>query len=186
MMRTTLTATGVCALITAALSAQTPTAQPRVDGPQNMTMTGCLKAWDASTMGAPPPADSRSAGATTAPPYVLTNASNGPAAPPMPTGSPTGTPTTPAVSGGGLGAHSTYLLKAQTAAVDLAAHAGHQVEVTGTLAVEPVKGMATTPAPSGRPTPPATGTTPATQHAGMTTNATFTITALKMIDKTCS
>lgn len=253
MIRTTFAATGVCALFTAVLAAQTTPAQPtqqptpgRNDAPQNVTMTGCLKPWDASTMGAPmttpgaakPGGEAGMTGATTAQQFVLTNAMPGPAAAPMPTGSASGTPTPPS-GGAAMGAHSTYLLKAQSASVDLAGHVGHKVELTGTVAMDANRGMGakpgamgttgatdprgamgttpganpttpgatTTPAPGTTRTPgmpgatptmpgattPGTATTPgaaggamAQQHGGMTGQSTFTVTALKMIDKTCS
>lgn len=241
MNRTTFAATGVCALFTAVLSAQTSPAQPasagRTDAAQNVTMTGCLKPWDASTMGAPMTGGASSSGqgggmaAGTAgdKQYVLTNASSGAGTTAMPTGSASGTPA-PSSAGGGntaMGAHSTYLLKAQSGSVNLAAHVGHKVEVTGTLAMDASKSMGATHGAAGATgsagsmgasgstgaagsTPSTSGSTPtsgagatadrtaatgttagaasgmAQQHGGMTGNSTFTVTALKMIDKTCS
>lgn len=202
MIRTTLAASGVCALVTVALSAQTtpaPSATPsRMDMPQTMTLTGCLKPWDASTMGAPAAAERGMAAATTAQQYVLTNAEQGPATTPTPAGTTAGSPTPPSGGGSAMGAHSTYLLKAQTPSVNFASHVGHKVEVTGTLAMDKAKSMGemgsgatgTTPAMPGTP---ATGTsatpgsaTTGMQHGAMTDKSAFTVTALKMIDKTCS
>jgi hypothetical protein len=61
-----------------------------------------------------------------------------------------------------------YLLRAESASVNLAQHVNHQVELTGRVS----------PAAGGATTPPAAGTAGATRP-------TFTVTSLKMIAAEC-
>ena len=117
-------------LIGVAVAAQTPApTAPAAGQPRSLTLTGCVKAWDTSTMG-PPPA----ALGTASPVLVLTGAENA-AAPttPSPASDPARPPSGAAPAAGG---HSTYLLKPASPTVNLAEpsrspggagrHAGHR------------------------------------------------------------
>ncbi len=175
MTRMTLAACGAYALVTAALSAQTPPPQPAPGQPGSMTgqamsLTGCLTPWDPSTMdtGATP-------GART-PRFVLTGTEHAPAAgatAPTPQGSPA-PPTSPSPT---LGAHGTFVLEPQSPSVDFTPFANQQVRVTGTMLTEgaaparrtaggAVAGTETGTGTTATTTPTGTGTTPTTSPAG--------------------
>lgn len=211
MIRTTFAACGVFAIVTGVMSAQTPTqTKPtmtppdRPETPQTMTLTGCLKPWDATTMGAASGVgETGTSRPDSSPQFVLTNAAY--AAAPVVGATTPGTSMPSTTGTPAMGAHSTYLLKAQSASVNLAAHVNHKVEVTGTMAIEVSKpmGTGTSTAPASAAATgasPATGTSTtgttttrpssgdATRHPSGTSpvKTAFTVTALKMIDKTCS
>ena len=94
-----------------ALSAQAPTqSQPPKPALGAVTLTGCIKPWEGSTMGAPPAATTT--GSAAAREYVLTGAE--------PSAAPEKTATADAQ------AHSTYLLKTAPP-VDLAQHVSRAV-----------------------------------------------------------
>ena len=168
------------ALVGTVVTAQSPA--PARPGPpaaaqaQVLTLVGCVKAWDASTMG-PPPA----AMGTAAPVLVLTEAENASTAPgtTAPVGDPAKPPTGGAPAAGG---HSTYLLKPASAAVNLATHLDHRVELTGTLATD--HAAATPAAPTTPPGSSATGA-PSDRRAAAPP-VSFTVDRIKMIDKACT
>ena len=206
MTRQTLAACGVWALVTATLSAQTPPqpapGQPGSVAVQTMSLTGCLKPWDPSTMdttgagtsgatgtsGTAMPGAS-SAGASTpgmaasasAPRFVLTDAEHAPA-----TGAATtaqGAPAPTVNPNPALGAHGTYVLEAQSPSVNFASFVNQQVRVTGTMLMDPPSAgrmggsagtAATTSRPAaGAPTPTTTtGGTPTTSTGGTPTTST--------------
>jgi hypothetical protein len=145
---------------------------------QSVTLTGCLKAWDASTMG-PPPA----AMAIAAPVLVLTEAENAataaPGAPP-PVADPAKPPSGGAPASGG---HSTYLLKPASPTVDLASHLDHRVELSGTLATD--HAAATPAAPAAPPGSSAAGASSDRSGRAPAPPVVFTVDRVKMIDKAC-
>ena len=159
--------------------APAPAPQPP-EQPRSLTLTGCVKAWDASTMG-PPPA----AMGTAAPVLVLTGAENAA----RPGHAVAGLRPGPAPSGGApaAGGHSTYLLKPASPTVNLASHLDHRVELVGTLATD--HAAATPVAPT---TPPGSSATGVPGTAGDRSDrapappVSFTVTRIKMIDKTCA
>ena len=219
MTRPTLAACGAI-LLTAALSAQTPAApapptQPGGAVAQPMTLTGCLKPWDPSTMGASgaasPGASSPGAGpAEGAKRFVLTGAEHA-AAPGAGATTTPGAPSPPVNPNPTLGAHGTFLLEAHSPSVHFAPFVNQQVRVTGTMTMagpapprDAADATGAAPAPAGTPrsgTPPPSGTpaasgTPTTgatptstlaQQAGAAAaRVSFTVTAITMVAKTCS
>jgi hypothetical protein len=161
------------------MAAQTPArpAPPEVVPPQTLTLTGCVKAWDPSTMGPPP------AGTPAAQVLVLTEAENSAGATPG-RPAPAAEPASPS-SGGtpGSGGHSTYLLKPGSAAVNLASHLDHRVELTGTLAADPA--AATPAAPTTPPGASAAGTPADRAAPAPAPPVSFTVARVRMLEKTC-
>ena len=170
MTRNIFAASGVCALVTAVLSAQT-TPQPAPGQPgsvavQTMSLTGCLKPWDPSTMdtsgsgaagvrgtsgstatampgasasgtpGAATPGATPTAGA---PRFVLTDAEHAPA---TGAGGTTaqGAPSPTTNPNPALGAHGTYVLETQSPTVNFASFVNQQVRVTGTMLMDGAAG----------------------------------------------
>ena len=171
MSRTTLIVWGASAMMSAVVTAQAPqTAPPQ--SPQPLTLTGCLRAWDASSMGAPPAA---SAGT---PPLVLTGAERL-----APSGAPaSAVPSTaqlpPRADTPCLRAHSTYLLKPAADAVRLSAYVDRQVEVTGTLVPD-----AAAATPEARPAPSTTAARDGAAPASMPVS--FTVSAVRTLETSC-
>lgn len=156
MTRTTLAACGAYALVTTVLSAQSPPPQPAPGQPgsvagQMMSLTGCLKPWDPSTMdttgggasgtagtrGATMPGVSSPGGGTAAaaPRFVLTGTEHAPATGAAAT-TPQGAPSPPTSPSPTLGAHGTFVLEPQSPSVDFAPFVNQQVRVTGTMLAE--------------------------------------------------
>lgn len=161
MIRTTLAACAAYALVTAALSAQTPPPQPAPGQPgsmagQTMSLTGCLKPWDPSTMdtragasgamgtsgassmpgASSPGSHSPNPGpAAGTPRFVLTGTEHAPATGAAAT-TPQGSPAPPTSPSPTLGAHGTFVLEPQSPSVDLAPFVNQQVRVTGTMMAE--------------------------------------------------
>ena len=167
-------------LIGVAAAAQAPAPAAPAGPPRTLTLTGCVKAWDASTMG-PPPA----ALGTASPVLVLTGAENAAApATPSPASEPARPPSGGAPAAGG---HSTYLLKPASPAVNLASHLDYRVELVGTLATD--HAAATPVAPT---TPPGSSATAVPGAAGDRSDrapappVSFTVTRITMIDKACA
>jgi hypothetical protein len=176
---------GAWALVGVGVAAQPPAPGPgpqAAEQPRPLTLTGCVKAWDASTMGPPPAALSMAA-----PVLVLTDAQN--ALTPAP-GRPSAAsdPAPPrSDSARAAGGHSTYLLKPASPTVNLASHLEHRVELVGTLATD--HAAATPVAPTTPPGSSATGAPdPAGERSGVapTPPVSFTVTGIKMIDKSCA
>ena len=161
--------------------AQAPTQPSPPPSVQALTLIGCIRPWDQSTMG-PPPAVAM--GGTT-PVLVLTDAEKRPESAVPGKLSPAPEVAKPPTGGGpAAGGHSTYLLKAVSTAVDLAGHLDHRVELSGTLA--PDDAAATPAAP---PTPPgsrATGTPSDGAARPPAPPVSFTVDRIKMIDKSCT
>lgn len=138
------------------LSAQAPTqSQPPKPALGAVTLTGCIKPWEGSTMGTPPAATTT--GSAAAREYVLTGAE--------PSAAPEKTATADAQ------AHSTYLLKTAPP-VDLAQHVNHKVEVAGTLVKAPTPA---TPDPERGDSTLKSAATP----------VAVTVVSLKMISTSC-
>jgi len=169
-------ACGALALAGVALGAQTPTpSQPPttqppasvqpIRGDNPVTVTGCLKPFDASTMGSRP-SEETGAAAAEAKLFVLTKVGAG-----------AGTTSSPAGR-----ASESFILKAGASSVNLAQHVNHTVEVTGSKSDDPEKDRPSTPGTvrPGAPEPPAT----AAQHRDKP--ATLTVTALKMVAASCN
>ena len=177
---------------------QTPTTQPstpsRTDAnrpdDKTMTVTGCLKTWDAA-MGAASTgtsAGTSAAGTSGGGRFVLTNvedgasgANAGAAAPPA---SATGTGNTAGTSA--MGAGKQYTIVADSG-VNLAPHVNHQVRITGRLSqgdqmMSGAKPGGTTSDPS-RPPEASRPADSGRSAAGMTT---LSATAVTMISNTCS
>lgn len=202
MTRTTLAACGVYAFVTAAVAAQTPATPPGqrpAVAVQPMSLTGCLKPWDPSTMDTSPHGAAAAMGAGRAGTSGSTGTSgtSGAAAgsgPGVADGAPrfvlTSTEETPPSGGGttpqgspspttnptpALGAHGTYILEAQTASLDFAAFANQQVRVTGTMMIDAASRPRSAPA-----------TTTASQQAGAAPlRVTFKVDAITMVAKSC-
>ena len=145
---------------------------------QSLTLTGCVKAWDASTMGPPPAAMD-----TAAPVLVLTEAENAASAA---SGAPSAADPAKPPSGGApaTGGHSTYLLKPASPTVTLASHLDHRVELTGTLATD--HAAATPAAPTAPPGSSATGASSDRTGRAPAPPVLFTVDRIKMIDKACT
>ena len=176
----------------------TPPSTPTAAG-GTVTVTGCLKPWT----GAASSSAASTATAGTAQ-YVLTDidhkssgmssGSTAPGSTPSATGTAaTGTPGAMAQRGEG-GMDHEYLVRADSASVNLSQHVNHKVELTGrvTKADASRTGAASTPATPGTPGTPSTGTpstgTPATgrpQDSTKPDKPTLSVSALKMVSATC-
>jgi hypothetical protein len=167
MSRMTLIVGGIGALMSVSTTAQRQSAPP---SPGTLTLTGCVRAWDASSMGTPPAA-SHGAG-----PFVLTGAERQvPAAAPAPASAPA-TPVPPEAPGSG--AHSTYLLKTAADSVRLSAHVDRKVEVTGTLVAD-----AAAATPAARPAPSAAAARDGA--APPSPPVAFTVSAIRTLEASC-
>jgi hypothetical protein len=169
MSRTTLIVWGMGAM-SVAVAAQR---QPEAPSPRPLTLTGCVRAWDASSMGTPPAASPGSA------PLLLTGAERqAPAAAPAPA-----SPSTPAPADApGLGAHSTYLLRAAADSVRLSEYVDRKVEVTGALVAD---AAAATPAATPKPTPAPSTATAREGAAPPSPPVVFTVNAIRALETTC-
>ena len=167
MSRTTLIVWGMGAMMSVPVTAQR---QPEAPPPRTLTLTGCVRAWDTSSMGTPPAASQGTA------PFVLTHAERQvPAAAPAAAAPPS---TTALAQAPGLGAHSTYLLKAAADSVRLSAHVDRKVEVTGTLVVD-----AAAATPAARPDP----STPIAREGAAPPSppVAFTVSAIRTLEASC-
>ena len=170
---------GTCALLGVNVAAQAPArpAQAAPEPPRQLTLIGCVQAWDPSTMGPPP--SSGGVGQV----LILTDAENAakdaPASP-VPSAAPASPEPKRAPAAGG---HSTYLLKPASAAVNLASHLDHRVELTGTLATD--HAAATPAAPTTPPGASAAGTPGNRPAAASAPPVAFTVTRVTMLEKTC-
>ena len=176
MMKHICAACGALALAGVAIGAQTPTpgqppktqppatVQP-MTGDNPLTVTGCLKPFDPSTMGSRP-TEETGAAAPEAKLFVLTKVEAGAAT----TSSPAGK------------ASESFILKAGASSVNLAQHVNHTVEVTGSKSDDREKDRPSTPGTvrPGAPEPPAA----AARHRDRP--ATLTVTALKMVAASCN
>lgn len=177
MTRTIFATGGALALAaTITLTAQTPpppTQRPAPPSPgttaqadpNSITVTGCLKSWDAATPGLPPgPANGR---------FLLTNVEASSAGAAMP-----GLQTKPAPS-------VTQYIVVSSPGVNLTAHVNHKVRIAGTTA------PAMTPDPRPADAPPAEvkpGVKPAEPPMPATGPAawkTLTATSVSMVAATC-
>lgn len=193
-MKRVITATCLAAMCAAGLAAQETTGTPRGQGAMAAgqraggprTVTGCLRAGD------------------TAASYLLTDvimqggrgrrggdaASTG-SSTSTGTSTTTGTSTSTAQGGRGMMAPQTIMLSAASD-VDLKAHVGHKVEVTGTLAGGRGRaaGDATTSGGTATSTGTSTGTSTSTGTTTSTTSAqgprSMTVTSVRMVSDTCS
>jgi hypothetical protein len=176
MTRHFFAACGAVAIASVTLAAQTPSpSQPPPTSPQptasaagSITVEGCLKPATGAATGTT--GTTGAAGAAGAQ-FLLTDAMKKPSG----TSGATGTSgTTPPAAGAraGAGDDDEYLLRADSASVNLAPHVNHQVEITGRVA------------------PAASASAPATGAAGAPRSAaadppTLTVTAVKMIAAQC-
>jgi hypothetical protein len=192
MGRAALILSAWCATFVATVAGQTvppPTGTaPRArEAPQPLSLTGCVKTWDPTTMGPPPPAARGTvepAPAGPSAPFVLIDSERkaAPAPPSQPDRPPLSDerPTS--------GAHATYLLKPASPAVNLAAHVDRQVEITGTLVADPA---AATPAarenstPSSPEPPVKAPPRPGEDAAEPVSPVVLTVTAIRTIQKAC-
>ena len=169
MSRTTLIVWGAGAMMSAVVTAQAPREAP---SPQPLTLTGCVRTWDVSSMGTAPAAR---AGTT---PLILTGAERlAPPAAPAPTQPPA--PASVPADPPSRSAHSTYLLKPAADTVRLSAYVDRKVEVTGTLvadaaAATPAAAQPASPMPAARdgaapPSPP----------------VAFTVSAIRALETAC-
>ena len=171
---------GAWALVGVGVAAQTPAPGPQAaEQPRSLTLTGCVKAWDASTMGPPPAAmgTATGAGPDRGPERLTRPGTPSSASDPAPPRSDSA----PAAGG-----HSTYLLKAASPAVNLASHLDHRVELVGTLATD--HAAATPVAPTTPPGSSAGAPAPAGERSGRAPAppVSFTVTRITMIDKACA
>jgi hypothetical protein len=168
MSRTTLIVWGMGAMLSAVVTAQAPRDTP---SSPPMTLTGCVRTWDVSSMGAPP---ATSAGTS---PLVLTGAER--VAPPAVPAAPSAAAAAPVPADApGRSAHSTYLLKPAADAVRLSAYVDRKVEVTGTLVAD---AAAATPAARSTPSPTAArdGAAPPSPPVA------FTVSAIRSLEPAC-
>jgi hypothetical protein len=196
MRRTILAACTAITIAGLTLAAQTPPT-PRPTQPQppaagasssdttTLTLTGCLKAWNTSTMGrtGSAPTDPQSGAPSLAsgnPEYVLTDIEDSTRKSGATGGAATATPpmVRPGIS------HDMYLLKAKDSTVNLAQHLNHKIQVTGNVSADStLKSPATaTPPPS---TPEAGAPTPRDTSSAAGRPATLTVSSLTMISATC-
>jgi hypothetical protein len=169
MGRTTLIVWGA-GVMTAALASAQPPRVMTPPAPQTLTLTGCVSRWDVSTMGAAPAAGG---GAV---PFVLTDAERV-----VPPASPAANPAPGAGDDApGRGAHSTYLLRAGAATLRLETFVDQRVEATGVLATDVTAATPAAATPPPRPTP-----TGESEGAPPAPPVSFTVTAIKTVDKTC-
>jgi hypothetical protein len=177
MTRHLLGACGALAIAGVTLAAQTPSpSQPPPTSPQptasaagTITVEGCLKPAGASAQTGTT-GTTGTAGAGAAAQFLLTDAMKKPGG----TSGATGTTGTTPPAGASAKDEDEYVLRADSASVNLAQHLNHQVEITGRVA----------PAAAGAP---ATGTTGAAgaPRSGAGDAPTLTVTAVKMIAATC-
>lgn len=193
MTRSTFVACSLTVLAGMAASAQTPVPpglpQPRpTETAQTVTLTGCLKPYDPTTMQVGSDASSTSAPGPQQ--YVLTDAESGTAAAKPATTAP-GAAEPPSGSTPISGAHDTYLLK-PGAAMDFAPHVNHKVQVMGTLVVDAMaRPGATTGATgtsgTGMPAPTTgAGGAPTTTAGAAAAKTSLTVMSITMVQKTCS
>lgn len=185
MTRTIFVACGMGVVFGAAASAQTPAPPrtPTVQTPtaQSMTLVGCLKPWDAATMQV---GGTTGTSGTSAPAqaYVLVDAEYATAGATTPGTATTGAPQPPSGASPASGGHATYLLK-PVAGMNLASWVDQQVQVMGTMMVDPNlrpgspgvtgTGAMSTPTVTTGGTPTAsTGGTPTTSTGGTPTTST--------------
>jgi hypothetical protein len=159
--------------------AQTPTPSPstpsRTDD-KTMTLTGCLKAQDAS-MDAGRPASAPSSGTAAAGKFVLTTVEGNSMATSKPDATTPGSTMPSASNAGG----KQYALTAG-AGVNLAAHVNHQVRVTGTLDAA-AKADPTKPSSTARPGE----ASPSGDRMGMDKAwPTLAVTSVTMISSSCT
>jgi hypothetical protein len=134
-----------------------------------MTVTGCLKPWQASLMQSGATPATPEAGAPTPSTgdaqYVLTDINDSST---RKSDSVAGTPsTTRPASPGSSASHAMYLLKAKDSSVNLSQHVNHKIQVTGSVSAD---SSSRTPDPSsaiGKP-------------------ATLTVSAITMVSSTCT
>ena len=175
MARHIFAACGALAIAGVALSAQSTTPSPSSTAAQpqsaagTVTIQGCLKPSASAPMGSTPSGTTPGATGTSgagATQFLLTDAKMGSGSSSAPSGA-TGT-------AGAAGAKDDeYVLRAESASVNLAAHLNHQIEITGRLASSGSTATGTTPGATG-----ATGTS-------STSRQTVTVTAVKMIAAEC-
>jgi hypothetical protein len=192
---------------TLTLSAQTPPTPPRPQTPQpsattpsrtderTTTLSGCLKAWDATTnspaTGAATPGATTGAGTAAAAKFVLTNVQ---ADTMTSSGGSTAKPESTTPGAAGASAETKQYVLTADSGVNLAAHLNHQVRVTGkasAMADHSAMGTArpgetTRPGEMTKPgtTPPSR---PSTDHDNMGKAwPTMTVTSVTMISATCT
>lgn len=179
MTRSIFVACSMGVFVATAAAGQTPAppVTPATPTPtaQTMSLVGCLKPWDPATLQV-----GGTSGAATVQAYVLVDAEYATAAATMPGTTTTGMPQPPSGASPAGGAHATYLLK-PAAGMNLASWVDQQVQVMGTMMVDPnvrpgspgVTGFGTlstptTTAGTGTPTT-STGGTPTTSTGGTPT-----------------
>jgi hypothetical protein len=175
MGRHIIAACGALAIAGVTLAAQTPSpSQPPSPAPSaaaagTVTIQGCLKpaSGSASTGATGTTGTTGAAGAGAAAQFLLTDAD-------IKSGSATGAAgTTGAPRTGAM--DDEFVLRPESASVNLSQHLNHQVEVVGRMAPS----GATTGAPTGT-----TGTT-GTTGAGAAAKPTLTVTSIKMLAAEC-
>lgn len=192
MTRYVFAAVGI--VVAGAAGAQTPSPAQPTTAPtahdQSITVAGCLKPWtemgSTATPTTPAPSPTPSTIPRTGASYILTGIEE--KDPPVAT-------ETRGEAGAATAAarpREAYLLKAE-GTVDLAAHANHQVEVTGQVVSMPMNAApaprtatpetAGTPGTPGTPGRPVPGMTREDGHK--TAPQTLSVTSLKMLSATC-
>jgi hypothetical protein len=178
MARHIFAACGALAIAGVVLSAQSTTPSPSSTAAQpqaaagTVTIQGCLKPNASAPMGSTPsgttPGATGTSGAGAATQFLLTDAKMSSGSSSAPSGA-TGT------AGAAAAKDDEYVLRAESASVNLAPHLNHQIEITGRLA-------------SSSSGSTATGTTPGATGATGTSSMsrpTVTVTAVKMIAAEC-
>ncbi|MCC7124846.1 MAG: hypothetical protein IT178_08350 [Acidobacteria bacterium] len=152
MRHSSLITCGVIVVGSAIMAAQAPPSpagqsQRMAPVSEVATLTGCLARWDTHSMGPVP----HTSGADPQNVFILTNVE--PATrPEPPPASGTPEPPSPGEKPPAGMAHNSYMVKAEGAAVNLAQHVEHKVEIAGTLQVmKPQPGPAL---PQGAAPPP--------------------------------
>jgi hypothetical protein len=176
MARHIFAACGALAIAGVVLSAQSTTPSPSSTAAQpqaaagTVTIQGCLKPNASAPMGSTPsgttPGATGTSGAGAATQFLLTDAKMSSGSSSAPSGA-TGT------AGAAAAKDDEYVLRAESASVNLAPHLNHQIEITGRLASSGSTATGTTPGATG-----ATGTS-------STSRQTVTVTAVKMIAAEC-
>jgi hypothetical protein len=157
-------------------STQTPTSQSQS---QSITVTGCLQS--PSQAGTPGATGTAGTAAGAAGQWRLTNATkgspSGAAGATTPSGSAPGATAGAGAAAGSKGAGMTYVLEGRSD--ELAKHAGHQIEVTGTLA--PSSGAGSSPS-GATGTAGAAGATPS---AGAGAQQRLQVSSVRMLSANC-
>jgi hypothetical protein len=195
MSRTILAACAGLALASLTAAAQTPptSSQPQISAPMpapsdltTMTVTGCLKPWNAAMTDAgttTPEAGAPSVGSRD-PQYVLTDVDDSSRKPASSATTPSNTQPRSTASSM---SHAMYLLKAKDSSVNLSQHVNHKVQVTGSvLSDSSLRMPSTTGQTTSIPKPIDPSTTSRDTSSAAGKPATLTVSALTMVSSSCA